>query len=120
MENIKIEKLNIKTMQDFEKICDSWKKLEQGKDMTIFQSYNWNKLLIEEEKKRVFSDFYTDIDILIIKLKDNIVGILPLIIQKHSNKTKWFGRKKGIYILGHNSWSDYLNIVYGGGYQILA
>lgn len=112
MENVSIDSYIIRDKRDFEALRESWGKVENGEDMTIFQSYNWNILLYEEEKKKKFSSFFTNIEVITVKDNDEIVGLMPLIIQKHSNKTKWFGRKRGIYILGHNSWSDYLNIVY--------
>lgn len=112
MEDMGVEIIEIHSIHDFERICDIWKTLEQGRDMTIFQSYNWNILLYEEERKRVLSNFFSTVVVIQINKNGVVVGLLPMVIQKHTNITKWFGRKKGLYILGHNSWSDYLNLVY--------
>ena len=112
MADIEINLTNINNTHDLEQFREKWKEIEKGSDMTIFQSYDWNILLVEEEKKRKFSSYFSKIVVLSIYNSDCFVGLVPLIVQKHSNKTKWFGRKRGIYILGHASWSDYLNIIY--------
>lgn len=117
MDNVSISAFRIKNTQDLNRICDDWKRIEKGGDMTIFQSYDWNQLLFEEEKKRKLSFFFVDIIVLTVVVDRRIVGILPLIFQKHGNKTKWFGRKKGLYVLGHGSWSDYLNVVYSEDFK---
>lgn len=118
MENVSVKAIEINDSLDLEKLCDTWKKIEKSEDMTIFQSYNWNCLLFEEEKKKRLSNFYTKIVVVVVEANDETVGILPLIIQKHGNKTKWFGRNKGLYILGNGSWSDYLNVVYSDSFKI--
>ena len=116
MESIIIKEYEIKNRTDLDSLSKEWKEIEKSKDMTVFQSFDWNVLLFEEEKKRFFSSLYTKIIVITIH-KDNLVyGIAPLIIQKYSNKTKWFGREKGIYILGHGSWSDYLNLIYSDNF----
>ena len=43
---------------------------------------------------------------------DRPIAIFPLIAQNHSSYTGLWGRKKGLYILGYGSYSDYLNIIY--------
>lgn len=37
----------IKSVNDFKELADIWKKLEAGKEMTAYQSYDWNALLVE-------------------------------------------------------------------------
>ncbi len=108
----RIERVEIRTRQDLEKLHDIWRRLSQGTDMTVFQSWEWNELLFEEEKNRFLSTLFTTIYVYISYREDQAAALLPVICQKRSNRTKWFGRKRGLYLLGHESWSDYLNAVY--------
>ena len=109
---IEVKKYIIDTVEMLEKCKPMWIQLEDGKDMTIYQSFRWNKLLFEEEKSRFLSSIFSSIVFYSVFKDAKIVALLPIIVQKHRNKTKWFGRNKGLYILGHSSYSDYLNIVY--------
>ncbi len=84
-----------------------WKSLESGLDMTLFQSFDWNYLLFEHyvpQDSPFFESLYT-----IVKQDNKIQIIAPLWITK---KTFNYINKKGLYILGRDSYSDYLNIIY--------
>ncbi len=107
-----VDKILINNIRDFDSLREMWFKIEKGKDMTVYQSFSWNKLLVQEHFKTFLPDFFTTIVIYMVKNNNNVCVILPLIVQRKGNKTKWFGRKKGVYILGHASYSDYLNAVY--------
>lgn len=102
-----IKKYIIQKIEDFEQLREKWKQLECGKDMTIFQSYDWIVLVfqqyINERYNRIFS--------FVVVYESNNV-IVPVIIQKHGLSFKWLGRSKGIYFLGEGSYSDYMNLVY--------
>lgn len=109
---MRIEKKYISQIQNFDKLKGMWLELEKGQDMTVYQSFSWNRLLVQEQFNMFMSKFFSMIVVYIVMDGNNAKIILPLIVQKRSNKTKWFGRKKGVYILGHASYSDYLNAVY--------
>lgn len=100
---------NIDDLYFFEK---EWKELEQGSEMTAFQTYDWNKLLVQEALNDKMNSFFREIYVYYIVSNEKIVMLLPIITQKISNKFKWIGRKKGVYILGYGSYSDYLNAIY--------
>lgn len=117
MEKINIEMVEIKSLSDLEEMAEIWRRLEKGGDMTVFQSHEWNKLLLEEEKKKYLSSLLSTVMVIKISKSGTVLGLLPLVVQRLSNKTKWFGRKKGLYILGHSSYSDYLNLVYEDGFD---
>lgn len=102
----------IKSMKDFEALECAWKQLENGKDMTAFQSYEWNRLLVEEFFHLRYNRLFAEIQCYVVTEDQKAVAILPVIIQKRSAKILWWGRKKGAYILGEGSWSDYLNFIY--------
>ncbi len=107
-----VEEKQIRKIEDFYDLKDEWENLEHGADMTVYQSFDWNILVVRELFKSFLCNYYTDLVIyrLVINKKPKI--IMPIIIHKHSNKTKWFGRKKGMYLLGHASYSDYVNCIY--------
>ena len=84
-----------------------WKQLESGEDMTIFQSYEWNQLLLE---KYVPADTKNYVSIYAIIRKSNeICLIAPLWITKRRFNLV---NKKGAFLLGVDSYSDYLNVLY--------
>lgn len=110
--NIVVEKIFINQIEDFDAIREEWEKIEKGNDMTAYQSFSWNKLLVQEHFNTFFHNFFSSLIVYMVKDGDQIKIIFPIIVQKKSNKTKWFGREKGVYILGHASYSDYLNAIY--------
>lgn len=110
--SFEIKRFIVNTVNDLEELKSIWKELERGPEMTVFQSYDWNVLLYREESRKKFFSLFTDMVIYLLKLGESYEVMLPVIIQKHTNETKWFGRKKGIYIWGDGSYSDYLSAIY--------
>ncbi len=104
MELFTIEYFNKSSLCNLEK---EWKRLEIGSDMTIFQSYEWNKMLVN------FSipddTFNYESRFAVVKANNITILIAPLWIIKHSFRIV---NKKGIYLLGREGWSDYLNCIY--------
>lgn len=94
-------------IKSFSKLEYIWKDLERGKDMTCFQTYSWYKMLNEcyvPEDSSNFLSIYA-----VVKNEDEVVLIAPLWIVK---KTFKLVNKKGIFFLGRDGWSDYLNFIY--------
>lgn len=84
-----------------------WKLLENGSDMTLFQSFDWNKMLLEyyiPKDTKFYESKYA-----IVRNEETICIIAPLWITK---KTFRYLNKKGVYLLGRDSYSDYLNVIY--------
>lgn len=106
---MQIEKYEFK---DLHKLKKEWEKLEKGQDMTAFQSFNWNKLLSEEFYSNDYNRRFAKVIYYVLRHEGTVIAIAPLVIQKKTLKLSWFGRKKGIYILGIESYSDYLNFIY--------
>jgi hypothetical protein len=105
--NTNIKKIIIKDENDFKRIEEIWLKLEKGKDLTVFQSYKWNILLFNEWLNLKHYRFSSEV---VIYYNERI--ILPLIIQKLNLLNIFLFKKKGIYFLGYDSYSDYLNFIY--------
>lgn len=102
----------IKSSDELKEYESVWKKLETGREMTAFQSYDWNVLLVEQWLKFAYNRLLSNICIAEVIENNNTVMLFPLIVQKKSLGIKWLGRKKGIYFLGIESWSDYMNAIY--------
>lgn len=88
-------------------IESEWKYLEKGPDMTPYQSYAWYKMLNDcyvPEDTSYYTSVYAS-----IKKNNKTILIAPLWIVKHTFK---FVNKKGVYFLGREGWSDYLNFIY--------
>lgn len=93
--------------EQFYLLQEDWKRLEIGSDMTYYQSYDWYEMLNEHYVPDDTSDY---ISIYAVLKKDNVViMIAPFWIVKHT--FNWVN-KKGIYLLGHEGWTDYVNIIY--------
>ena len=93
--------------KDLERIQDEWKALETGEEMTLFQSYEWYQMLLEKyipEDTKNFESVYA-----VVKADGKACMIAPLWIIKRSFRIL---NKKGGYIIGRFSFSDYLNFIY--------
>lgn len=109
---MKFEYKIISSEQDMVSLEPMWKELEHGAEMTVFQSYDWNVLLVEQWMKFRYNRRFTKIYIFQVIEDDKVVLIAPMIVQRKSFGIKWLGRKKGIYFLGIESYSDYMNMIY--------
>ena len=86
-------------------IKEDWEELQEGLDMTYFQSFNWYELLSRNANKDTKRSFVR----LATVLKDGQVCLIaPLLII---TKNFRFVNKKGCYIW-ESRWSDYLNVIY--------
>ena len=93
--------------EQFSQLQKDWERLQKGPDMTMYQSYAWYKML---NKQYVPEDTKQYISVYAVIKNDGIpVLIAPLWIILHTFKLV---NKKGVYILGRSSWSDYLNFIY--------
>jgi len=93
--------------KDMERIQDEWKALETGEEMTLFQSYEWYQMLLEKyipEDTKNFESVYA-----VVEANGKACMIAPLWIIKRSFRIL---NKKGGYIIGRFSFSDYLNFIY--------
>ncbi len=95
------------SLESFSILKHDWSLLQNGKDMTYFQQYEWYKILVDLNKgiKNKFFEYV----FARVKKNGNTVLIAPLWIVK---KTFAKFNKKGIYIFGRAQWSDYLNFIY--------
>lgn len=86
---------------------EQWEILENGPEMTLFQSFCWYQMLADCYIPDDCSHF---ISLFALVRRDGIpVLIAPLWIVKHTFR---FMNKKGVYLLGRDSYGDYLNVIY--------
>ena len=103
-------KYEIYTQSSLNKIFEQWQTLECGKDMYFYQSFAWNTLLNNQFKSQWLKRFYRCIRyICIYDNKDKIRLIAPLRIKKLIKKREVI---KEIELLGSDSFSDYVNLIY--------
>ena len=98
-----IRYFSISDIADIEK---DWRLLEIGPSMTYFQMYDWYQSIlpsIPKDCKRYESR-------IVALYNDGIIKVIaPVFIIKQTFK---FINRKGVYLLGHGGWSDYLNFIY--------
>lgn len=97
--------LRIHTYKKIESLEANWRALEGGKEMTVFQSYEWNRQICNSIKNKVLFVVVISDD------SDKAVLIAPLMFQKHKFKISKNVEKYGIYFL-MSKYSDYLNFIY--------
>lgn len=84
-----------------------WKRLEIGAEMTVFQSFEWNRMLVN--LCLLPDNKYYETRFVVIKKDGNSVLIAPFWVIKRNFR---FVNKRGIYFVGRQGWSDYLNCIY--------
>lgn len=93
--------------KNLDQIRNEWTELQTGKEMTLFQSYQWYQMLLEyyvPKDTREFESIYA-----VVESDGQPNMIAPLWVVK---KTFRILNQKGVYLLGRGSFSDYLNFVY--------
>ncbi len=91
-------------------IKDSWMALEKGSDMTIFQSYEWNEILLYQYNHQYIRRLYRKIRYVCLSDENNIIKVIaPLRIKKIIKKGKII---REIELFGADSFSDYVNFIY--------
>ncbi|MBE7065538.1 MAG: GNAT family N-acetyltransferase [Ruminococcaceae bacterium] len=98
---------------NFSELEPYWKKIENGKDMTGFQLYDWyrnvNTLFFREKTKKLFRKW---IYFLVTDDNDNPIMIAPIQIVKVGFHIGRHGIRRGAYFIGREGYSDYMNFIY--------
>lgn len=97
--------------KDFCLLKNDWKKLENGCDMTAFQSYSWYSLINEQYRRKsyfipgkvVYAAAYVN---------GEIKMIAPLFIVRLPSVVEKYNVDNGAHILGKWGYTDYLNFIY--------
>ncbi len=83
-----------------------WESLQVGSDMTYFQTWEWNNMLLRGVPK---DSAYFEVLFLVVEQDAMPVMLAPLWIIKKKYRAV---HNPSIYLLGHGGWSDYLNFIY--------
>lgn len=83
-----------------------WQSLEKGADMTYFQSYTWNRMLVQYAPH---NNYWVEQVFVCVKRLTKIILIMPLCIVKHRYKLI---NLPGAYSFARYEWSDYVNCIY--------
>jgi len=86
--------------------------LQEGDDMTAFQNYEWMKTIDLSFRKNRLRTLFGQIRYLTIFKDSKPVMVFPFHVQRHTLKIGKFGYKRGLYLLGQRSYSDYLTPIY--------
>ena len=87
---------------------NDWERLYKGSDMTYYQSYEWYQMLHSYSLKDNF--LHENIFAVCRNEQKEIEIIAPLWVLRHS--LFWPFNRKGVYLLGREGSSDYLNLIY--------
>lgn len=98
-------------IKDFDSLELSWKSLEDGADMTYFQTFHWYKVLAKTSQSIKNSNF--EIVFAVGTRDEKTCMIAPLWIIK--NTFRRFNYRGG-YIFGSEYWTDYCNFIYKSFY----
>jgi len=112
MEQINKYAIDIYHREEVQKLKTDWHRLENGKDMTYFQSYDWTMNVFRAAPKDNF--FYESIVASVKDIKTNrVVLVAPLFIIKHRYRII---RGPKVRFL-NSEWNDYSNFVYDDFYE---
>lgn len=91
---------------EFVRLRTDWERLQQGEEMTYFQTWEWNQMLLRAVPK---DSAHFETIFLLVKREGITEMIIPLWIIK--KRYRWVHRPM-ITLLGQGGWSDYLNAIY--------
>lgn len=89
-----------------------WRSLECGADMTAFQSFDWYKNLRALYKQERIKNLFREWRYIAVVDGQKPLLIMPIQIQKFGVGYKNLGAARGIYFIGRQAYTDYLNFIY--------
>lgn len=105
-------KLEIIKDRELDTLKAAWHVLQSGKDMTVFQSYEWHLELNQLYRKEHTKNLFRELVYLYVTQNGKPVMIAPLVIVKAGMKVHGIGVRRGAYLVGGNGYTDYMNFVY--------
>ncbi len=91
---------------DFPALEEAWNRLYRGQEMSYFQSYRWNKLVLS---RMPVDTRYYEASFVVLKEDGQVRMIAPLWVVKRPYR--WINKPQ-ITLLGSVGWSDYCNFIY--------
>ena len=88
---------------DNEPLKNAWQRLEQENSVPVFQRYDWNRMLFGQYGKRsLFGSLHSGAVTVGMLCRGEDVRLIAPLVKIGS----------GVYFLGWDSWSDYLDFLY--------
>ena len=117
MKKIKTAQVGDYTIRDYpaehiDELEGIWRELECGEDMTAFQFYDWHKSLCMLHRKENTKNLVREIRYVVVFSEKDAVMIAPLEIHKAGIGYKQYGAPRGVYFVGRQGYTDYLNFIY--------
>lgn len=103
---VMIIKIETYSQNEFLRLRTDWERLQKGEEMTYFQTWDWNHMLLRGVPK---DSAHFETIFLVVKHNGIAEMIVPLWIIK--KRYHWVHRPM-IYLFGYGGWSDYLNCIY--------
>lgn len=104
--------IRVYTPKQFAELEQPWKQLEYGKDMTVFQLYDWykqlNKLYFREHTKNIFRTWIY----VLAEDEEKPIMIAPIQVIRLGAEFMGIGLERAFYFIGRQGYSDYLNFIY--------
>ena len=91
---------------EFLSLREDWNRLYAGEDMSYFQSFSWNDLVLSCMPK---DTRYYEASFAVLKTEGQVQLIAPLWVVK--KRYRWMNKPQ-ITLLGSVGWSDYCNFIY--------
>lgn len=89
-----------------------WHKLEQGLDMTAFQTYDWHSTLFNLYKQEHVCKIFRSWRYILVLSGEKPVLIAPLELRRFGIRYRYVGASRGVYFTGRMGHTDYLNFIY--------
>lgn len=105
-------KLSVFTPNTFHQLKDVWEQLENGPDMTIFQTYRWYEWLNGTYQKEHLKNLFRSWIYLYVSDGDKPLLIAPLQISRHYSLLSGGKLSAKACLAGKSDYSDYLNFIY--------
>ena len=102
--------LQIYHQSNYAELKSVWEVLERGSEMTYFQTYRWNTMLLSGVPN---DSAWSETCFVVAYREQQPIMIAPLWIIK---KTYRIVHKPAVFVLGTGGWSDYLNFIYDSFY----
>lgn len=98
--------------ENFEELEYDWKELENGTDMTAFQSYEWYRNICAMYRRERTKNLFRSNRYIKVSKNEKTVLIAPLEIQKYGVGYRGYGLPRGVFFIGRAGYTDYLNFIY--------
>lgn len=103
-------KVQVFRLSDLPILEESWRQLEHGEDMTVFQGFDWYRAVARRQRHEHASRL--TISHRIYTVHDEVGNPLLIAPMRFHHASLSEGHHRGVYFAGRGGSADYLNFVY--------